>query len=87
MASAFGVGKDCRAFDVDTILCGTLQDCFCQTRLEVLGAISEVGFRRTHVGCVGHRILPAFGETEHAVGKILAFVVRDYVAHFGSCFK
>ena len=77
------VGEYGRALDIHAIVLSALEDRPCEFRLEILGAVAEIGFCGTHMGCIRHGIFTAFRQPEHAVWEFLALFVGDLVVHSG----
>lgn len=76
-----GVGEDGGRFDIYSELLGTGEDGAGQLRLELFGTITEIGLGGAHMCRIGHRVLTAFGKSEHAVGQRFFFFVSQTVVH------
>lgn len=66
------VGEYCRRLYVHAVVAGEAEDGEGEARLEIFGAIAEVGFGGTYMGGVGHGVFAAFGETVKGVGELFA---------------
>ncbi len=76
-----GVGKDCRALDVDAIFICKTQDGAGQFRLQIFRTISEICFSRSYMCRIRHRVFPSFRKTIDAVRKLSAFLFIQYITH------
>lgn len=76
---AGGVFMYRRAFYVNSEQLRALEYGSRQTWFQILGAVAEISLCGAYVGCIGHGVFPAFGESENAVGQLLFLFVAKTV--------